>query len=309
MNAEHEFLASAYVDGDLTDDERRIAEADPAVMAEVEEFRALRGRLADVTPPTDAARESALAAAMGVFHEQYGQAAAPTPVPTRPANVVSFWRRPIAMQLLGAAAAVVVIGLLGVVVMSGLRSADDDDSADVASDAPAEEPADEPADEAQLTESFDQDVAASDMAPADELADEPAMEAGAADDAGAPADDGDSASADEEMAAEEPADGPSADAAVDPARFFDFENADEPLVITSPDELAAAGAYLADVERTRPELLGSTPESACGPAVAVATVLVDDAPTVVAIVLDAQEGRVVAYDDTCLAVLAAPYAP
>ena len=64
MNAEHEFLASGYVDGDLTDDERRIAEADPAVMAEVEQLRALRAELADVPPPTTDARESAIAAAM-----------------------------------------------------------------------------------------------------------------------------------------------------------------------------------------------------------------------------------------------------
>ena len=53
---EQYLLASAYLDGELTDDERRLAEADPAVMAEVEQLRALQAEIADVEPPTAAAQ-------------------------------------------------------------------------------------------------------------------------------------------------------------------------------------------------------------------------------------------------------------
>ena len=82
MNAENEFLASAYVDGELTDDERRIAEADPGVMAEVEQLRALRASIADTEPAASEAREAAIAAAMSVYDERY--AAAPATAHARP---------------------------------------------------------------------------------------------------------------------------------------------------------------------------------------------------------------------------------
>ena len=97
MNDEQIFLANAYVDGELTADERRIAEADPQVMTEVEQLRLLQGELRDVSPPTDAARESAIGAAMAAFDSD----AAPASVDT---NIIPFRPRPAYAKLLGIAA-------------------------------------------------------------------------------------------------------------------------------------------------------------------------------------------------------------
>lgn len=130
MNDEQYLLANAYVDGELTDDERRTAEADPDVMSEVDEIHALRAELADLEPPSASARESAISAAMSEFEQGAAAGRPSTPVvPHRP--------RPAMARYLGIAAAVVAVGLLGVVVAtSGLGGGDDDDSgADFATDA------------------------------------------------------------------------------------------------------------------------------------------------------------------------------
>jgi hypothetical protein len=323
MNAENDFLASAYVDGELTDDERRIAEADPAVMAEVADLRALRSQIADVAPAGETARESAIAAAMGVFHEQYDRAAERSPaVVRRPSGpsvrdradtVLSFWRRPIATQLLGAAAAVLILGVLGVVIASGLRSTGDDD------DSAADIAADEPASEA-LTTALDaqrDDVASAEIA-ADEPADEPAEEAAAVEVAAAEAiesveasDDADLGEvADEaelEAPAQEPADEPASDGAatIDGSLFFGAQ----PSAIVTPDDLTAAGAYLAAVEDTDPLLLTPTPNTSCGPALDDATLLVDGVATDVVIVVDRIAAQVIAYDDDCSVVMIADLSP
>lgn len=123
MSDEPFFLANAYLDGELTDDERRIAEADPDVMAEVETLRALQARLRTVPAPTEAARDSAIAAAMSTFTSVAGAPAeveAPAVVPLRP--------RPAYARALGIAAAVVAVVGLGVVA-SQVGSRSDDDAA------------------------------------------------------------------------------------------------------------------------------------------------------------------------------------
>ena len=68
-------------------------------------------------------------------------------------------------------------------------------------------------------------------------------------------------------------------------------------------------AYLADLERTQPQVLGATPESACGPALATATVDVGGRTTDVVIVVLPDQGVVVAYADDCQPVLTASLVP
>jgi hypothetical protein len=138
MNDEQFFLANAYLDGELTDEEREIAEHDPAVMAEVDELRALQRELRSVDPPSTDAREAGIAAAMAAF----GAPDAP-PAPTmtsRPevAPVVPITRRPWFSRALTAAAAVVGLGVLAVVV-TRVPGGDDDAGDDAALELTAED--------------------------------------------------------------------------------------------------------------------------------------------------------------------------
>lgn len=311
MNADNELLASAYVDGELTDGERRSVEADPAVMAEVAQLRALRAELANVETPSGTARETAIATALGAFREQYAvvpppvtetrSAAAPTDTP-----VLTFWRRPAAVRWLGAAAAIVAIGVLGVVVAT---SGSVDDDANLATDVAVEEASDDvasapTADEPVLTEA--PKVARTEMP---ESADEPAEPAA-------------EEAASEPVVAEALDDEPTADAAAplaesaaaesatpDGARFFDFENSNDPFVITEPTELGAAGTYLAEVEATRPATLTPTPNTSCGPALARAVLAVGNEQIEVYVEIDLASGLVVAYDVDCTVLLTAELAP
>lgn len=126
--------ASAYLDGELSADEMTRAEADPAVMAEVEALRALQEQLAHVDPPADDVRDRAIAAALDEFdllHAAGAAAAAPTPAPSPDPspNVVPFRPRPAYARWLTAAAAVVGIGVLGAVI-AGTQGGSDDEQAD-----------------------------------------------------------------------------------------------------------------------------------------------------------------------------------
>lgn len=132
--------ASAYLDGELSADEMTRAEADPAVMAEVEAMRGLQEQLADVDPPDDDTRERAIAAALDEFDLLHGAGAAaaaePTPAPSpdrspNPSpNVVPFRPRPAYTRWLTAAAAVVGIGVLGAVIAGTQGGSDDEQAAD-----------------------------------------------------------------------------------------------------------------------------------------------------------------------------------
>lgn len=147
MSDEQFFLANAYVDGELTDDERRTAEADPAVMAEVATLRALQARVRDTPPPSASARDTAVAAAMSEFT---ASSTDDRPVEPESPTVVPFRPRPAYARALGIAAAVVAVVGLGVVVSQVGTGGDDDASgaADVTLDA-----GDDAAREGALTES------------------------------------------------------------------------------------------------------------------------------------------------------------
>jgi hypothetical protein len=60
-------LASAYLDGDLSADERARADADPATMALVDSYRSLHTTLADVPPASMSDRAAALAAGLSEY--------------------------------------------------------------------------------------------------------------------------------------------------------------------------------------------------------------------------------------------------
>lgn len=153
--------ASAYLDGELDADERARAEADPAVMAEVEALRSLQDEIRDVEPPTADTREAAITAALAEFDA------------LRPATdrVVPFRPRPSYSRWLTAAAAVVAVGLVGVVVAQSNRGGDDEGSAAIEADigeAPSAERADTAAADAEIQSAVtESDLMVAEMATAE----------------------------------------------------------------------------------------------------------------------------------------------
>ena len=149
MNDDLTLLASAYLDGDVTADERARVEDDPDAMAEVERLRAVRSLLGDLEPAAISVRETHLAAALdawerlpeaernGVRRDQTpagidaaaaagaASVTSPTPLNTR--------RRPASTRWLTGAAAALVLVLAGGVALQ-LRSDDQDDTASSATD-------------------------------------------------------------------------------------------------------------------------------------------------------------------------------
>ena len=309
MNDDQYLLANAYLDGELTDDERRIAEADPDVMTEVELLRALQAELRDVPPPTAAAREAAVGAAMAAFRSTTGDttrdtsrmatggAAAGSAHRHTGARVVPFRPRPAYAKLLGVAAAFVAVAGLGIVVAQ--RGGDDDvpDSAAVLVDEDATE----------RTEAQPGSVATADAAESEIMAADEAAEGGMADDE-APA---------EEEAVTEPADGEAADLASDTAEITgdpsveagvyrevppDF---DPRAPITDDVELGVLGAHLiAERDAGR---LPPTPNHPCTDAQQIldeTTVLLGDESVPVYVDVDETDGRVTALrTDSCAELL------
>ena len=129
--AERRLLASAYLDGEVTADERTRAEGDPAVLAEIEALRSVRQRLGADLPPADAERRNAVVAAALA-------AATPTvrrpPAPSALAHRRARWFAP---AVAAAAAAVIVVG--GVVALR--NGGEDDDSALTSATTERSEPA------------------------------------------------------------------------------------------------------------------------------------------------------------------------
>jgi hypothetical protein len=143
MNDDLTLLASSYLDGDVTADERALVETDPDALAEVERLRSVRALLGNVEPPAISVRESHLAAALGAWDrlpeaERTGarrdrtpsgidaaaaagaaSVTAPTPLNSR--------RRPTSTRWLTGAAAAMVLVLAGGVALQ-LGSADDESS-------------------------------------------------------------------------------------------------------------------------------------------------------------------------------------
>jgi hypothetical protein len=146
MNDDPTFLASAYLDGDVTDDERARVEADPALLAEVDRLRAVRLILGDIEPPPISVREAQLAEALATWDRLpdaertgarrdvtpsgidaaavAGAAAvtAPTPLRDRRRTRSSRW-------LVGAAAAMVLV-LAGGVALQLASNGDEGSTAD-----------------------------------------------------------------------------------------------------------------------------------------------------------------------------------
>ena len=69
MNDDDDFtlLASAYLDNEVTPDERAHVDADPELLAEVERLRTVRLVLADMEPPSITMREAHLAGALDAW--------------------------------------------------------------------------------------------------------------------------------------------------------------------------------------------------------------------------------------------------
>ena len=239
MNDDQYLLASAYLDGELTAADRGLAEADPAVMTEVDRLGALQAQLRSAEPPSEPARERAIEAAMATF----AQAARPAPPINAVTRTVEFRRRPSYARYLGFAAAVVAVGVLGLVVASGLPTGGNDDSAsfDVAGDVAVELPEDENA-------AADTDRAFTEAA-----------EAGSAEgafDTAAPMED--------TLSADDPQDAPTAELDVDQPEASLLPTApsiDPTQPLVSPAELGAYGGYL--LELVADETLPPTPNTAC----------------------------------------------
>lgn len=116
MNDDLILLASAYLDDDLSADDRARVDGDPELLAEVERMRRVRAALADVDPPSPAAREWAIAAALAAAPPQ-----AP-PVASLDARRRARWVAPVAAAAVG----VLAVGA----VIAGLRTGGDDEAAD-----------------------------------------------------------------------------------------------------------------------------------------------------------------------------------
>ena len=287
MNDDQFFLANAYLDGELNDAERAIAETDPEVMAAVDELRALQELVRDVDPPLDTVRRTAIAAAMAEFAgsaaASAGRPSAPAPIPFRP--------RPSYAKYLAVAAGVLGVGVLGVAIAN--LDTGSDDSVGMASE-PAEQPAEEPA-ESRLA--ADADVFAEDAGDGqmegDMASDQPTMalvEESAEEPAEEPAD----------QPAEEPASGPDSDGAVRPVLV-------PGQVLTTPEELGSFGTELLEADRAG-EL--TTPNAACP----IENVLgraryldVDGSVLDVLVAVDEPAAIVLAFkDDTCEFLVTGP---
>ena len=147
MNDDLILLASAYLDGDVTVDERVRVEGDAALLAEVERLRSVRVLLGDVEPPAISVREAQLATALDIWDrlpapERTGarrdtppagidaaavagaaSVTAPTPIHGRRRTTSTRW-------LTGAAASLVLVLAGGLALQLGSDS--DDDAASTA---------------------------------------------------------------------------------------------------------------------------------------------------------------------------------
>jgi len=128
-------LASAYVDSDVDATQRAEVEASAQLMDIVAALRQVRTDLADVAPVDEVARQRAFAAAFAEFdlaaatapHVE-ARAAAATPAVAAtiaaPARVVPFPSRTRWSRVLGAAAAVLVVGGIGLMAVNGIGGSD-----------------------------------------------------------------------------------------------------------------------------------------------------------------------------------------
>ncbi|HQZ34536.1 MAG TPA: zf-HC2 domain-containing protein [Ilumatobacteraceae bacterium] len=125
LNPQHE-LASAYLDGVASPAERARVEASAELMALVASFAVVRARIADVAPVAPDTRDAAFAAAFAEFDAPAlaPAAAAAAVIPMRSSR---RWSRPV----LSVAAAVLLVGAIGVAAKGGFSGDDSTSSADL----------------------------------------------------------------------------------------------------------------------------------------------------------------------------------
>lgn len=254
MNDELPDLASAYLDGEVTADERAAVETDRELLADVERLRQVRAIVADIDPPSISVREQHLAAALGAWDRlpdrerlsaatgnetapdslaAAGVAAMSTPVSIERRR--SRWTRP----LLAAAATVAVVAAGAVVV--GVLDGERDDADDIAVDGAAtDEPSgDEAAGESGATRDELAARAGEEFAGGDDEADV-AVEAPLAEEGAESVDAATQAVVESELAGEEAA-GPVIGGPEAPP-----PDGGELDVLETPDELAAFAAFALD---------------------------------------------------------------
>lgn len=172
MNNDLTFLASAYLDGDVTQAERAQVEGDAELLAEVERLRQVRAVLGDHDDAPISVRERHLAAALDAWDrlpaaERSGEQRDATPLGansaamagaasvTAPASLSDRRQRRASSRVLAIAAGFILVLGGGLVLRSAIQSGGANDSFSIA-DAPA------PAAEEQLDQQAQLEVAAAD---------------------------------------------------------------------------------------------------------------------------------------------------
>lgn len=303
MNDDQFFLANAYLDGELDAAEHTIAEADPAVMAGVEQLRALQAQVRDVEPPTSAARETAIGGALRAFDSQ--RSLSIDSGPRVPERIVPLRPRPSYGRWLGVAAAVVAIGFVGVVITRA-GGGDDEAAIDGAFSDEAPSAARTGADEVLEGNAV---ASASGEATAEESA---AAEFDAAE--AAPVTEAPAVASDSEATGEAAGDA-SAPAATQLATTATVAAYDPAQPIVDAAGLAAAGAYYLDLE-TRNEL-PPTPNTSCDVSrsgvtfrvPAIAEYVLPDGIVPVLIAVDDATGETLAVDPDNCSIIASSLGP
>jgi hypothetical protein len=113
MNDDLILLASAYLDGDVTADERARVESDPELLGEVERLRSVRIMLGAAGPSSISVREQHLAGALDAWDTVMATAADTSPTPLGERR-----RRRSNRVLLGAAAAIMVVFAGGIALQT-----------------------------------------------------------------------------------------------------------------------------------------------------------------------------------------------
>ena len=124
LDSPGDLLASGYLDGTLSADERATVDANPALLARVEEFRTHRTTIGDTahfpTAGLDTHRDTAIAAALSEFDRLGGTPSAPQ------GATILRWTPRTARRIMTAAAAVVALGVVGISAFG--RGSDDSNS-------------------------------------------------------------------------------------------------------------------------------------------------------------------------------------
>jgi hypothetical protein len=334
MNDDQYFLANAYFDGELTDDDARIAEADPDVMSEVDRLRSAHSLLRDHDRPSAAVRTAALTAAMAEFAALTGTAGTndhgsqvlaghiTAITRQRPASSRYPFRRYPFRRSLAIAAAVAAIGAVGVVVAGVIGDGSDNDSAGTDL-AVTDTQANADPDVARAASATTLAPAAQLEAAAEPMLAEPAPAEGGADDNTAEAESSAATTAASDAAAG--AVGTAMNDSTEMTAVAPYSIpypppggqiepiADRDQTITTPGQLAGLGVLLADLRDAG--TLGATPETSC--TFDDASIEIVDATryrfadgtsnVLVALVAGSIEGHTLAIDpDTCVVRVVGP---